>query len=405
MAARTAAGGAAKDGMAAREWLSLLGLTCAAFIFNTSEFMPIGLLTGIAGDFGVSEASAGMIITVYAWVVMATSLPLMMLASRVPMRRLLLGVVALFAAGQVLSVLASGYWALMAARTVVACAHAVFWSIASPMAVRVVSERHHSLALSMIVTGTSVAMIFGLPLGRVIGLYLGWRATFACVAAASLAVLAYLAVVFPKLEAGEPFTLRKLPGLFHNRALVAMYVFIAVVVTGYYTGYSYIEPFLLQVAHMAEGGVTFALTLFGVAGIVGSLLFARLYDGHRRVFSTVAVAGLPTSLALLWPAAQAGDLPVMGVCLLWGACATAFNVAFQGELIKVTDEDSSAVAMSIYSGIFNLGIGCGTALGGAVTTGVGVAGVGWVGAAVAAAALAFCVVRLLPLLEGRHAAR
>ena len=80
-------------------------------------------------------------------------------------------------------------------------------------------------------------------------------------------------------------------------------------------------------------------------------------------------------------------------------------MAFQGELIKVTDEDSSAVAMSIYSGIFNLGIGCGTALGGAVTTGVGVAGVGWVGAAVAAAALAFCVVRLLPLLEGRHAAR
>ncbi len=405
------------DKMTLSEWLPLIGLTFAAFIFNTSEFMPIGLLTDVAADFGVSEARVGMIITVYAWVVMATSLPLMMLASRVPFRRLLLGVVALFGVGQVLSVLATGYWTLMAARVVVACAHAVFWSIASPMAVRVVSVRHHSLALSMIVTGTSVAMVFGLPLGRIVGLWLGWRAAFGCVAVASFVVLAYLALVFPRMAAGEPFTLAKLPGLFSNRPLVSIFVFIALIVTAYYTGYSYVEPFMQQVAGMDDGPVTFALTLFGVAGIVGSLLFARLYDGHHRAFILAAVGGLVCALALMLPAAM-GSLPdalpsllpsdvlpngllMMGVCMLWGASATAFNVALQGEVINHTEPDESAVAMSIYSGIFNLGIGCGSWLGGLVVTHASVSLVGVAGALLGAVAFAYCALRSMPLLEGK----
>ena len=62
-----------------REWLPLIGMTVAAFIFNTSEFMPIGLLTDIADDFRITEAKAGMLISAYSWAVMLLSLPLMLL--------------------------------------------------------------------------------------------------------------------------------------------------------------------------------------------------------------------------------------------------------------------------------------------------------------------------------------
>ena len=181
-----------KQRMNLREALPLAGITVSTFIFCTSEFMPVALLTDIALSFSVTESQAGMLISVYAWMVMLLSLPLMIAASRIGFRRLFLIIVALFAFGQLLSSLATSYFMLMAARMVVACAHAIFWSIAPPMAVRVVSEDHRHMALGMVVMGESVALIAGLPLGRVIGLALGWRMTFACVAIITVIIFIYL---------------------------------------------------------------------------------------------------------------------------------------------------------------------------------------------------------------------
>lgn len=156
-----------------RELLPLLALTLSAFLLNTSEFVPIGLLTDIAGAFGLSESGAGMMISLYAWAVAALSLPLMMVASRVSPKAIITAVLTLFCAGQVASALAPTFELLVMARLMVAASHAVFWSVASPFAVRVMAPEHSSLAMSMIVTGTSVAMIFGLPLGRALGIALG----------------------------------------------------------------------------------------------------------------------------------------------------------------------------------------------------------------------------------------
>ena len=77
-------------------WLPLIGLTFAVFVFNTSEFMPIGLLTDIAFDLNISDTRAGLLISVYAWVVALMSLPLMILVSKMELKRLLLGITALF---------------------------------------------------------------------------------------------------------------------------------------------------------------------------------------------------------------------------------------------------------------------------------------------------------------------
>lgn len=121
-----------KGSMTWRNWLPLLGLTCSAFVFNTSEFIPIALLTDIAADFSTTEAHAGLLISVYAWVVMLLSLPLMLLTSKVNLRTLLLVVMTGFAIFQVASSLSSSYALLMFSRIGVACTHAIFWSIVSP---------------------------------------------------------------------------------------------------------------------------------------------------------------------------------------------------------------------------------------------------------------------------------
>ena len=379
--------------MTARQWLALAGLTCSAFMFNTSEFMPIGLLSSIAGGFGLTEAQAGMMTSVYAWTVMALSLPLMVFASRFEFKRLLLAVVALFTAGQVACAVAPTFALLVAARLLVACAHAIFWSIASVMATRVVAPEHGSLALSMVATGTSVAMVFGLPLGRAVGLAVGWRMTFACVGAVGAVLALYLAVVFPALPAGERFGLKQLPGLIRNRVLMAVYASTLLVATGYYVAYSYIDPFLAQVAHLDAGAATMALTVFGAAGLAGSLLFSRAYDAHRLPFLGAALAGLSVALLALNVAASAVPC-IFGVLALWGACNTAFGIAFQAEIIRYARPDEASVAIALYSGIFNLGIGSGSFFGGVVSTTFSLSGIGLVGGVLAAAGSAVCLAGL-----------
>lgn len=377
--------------MTAKQWLALAGIAIAAFVFNSSEFMPVGLLTDIGQTFGTSEATTGMLVSVYAWAVMILSVPLMIVATRLDFRRLLLVVLVVFLAGQVLTAFSASYWMLMAARLVVACAHSVFWAIAAPIAVRLVPQSKRALALSVAETGTAVAAIVGLPLGRAIGLAVGWRLTFAIVAVISALLLVYLIVTLPWVPGAEPFGVGQLPGLFRNKGLVALFVLTALYAWGYYTGYSYIEPFLLQIAGLENDMVTIVLSVFGVASIVGSIMCSKLYPRFRFGFFRAITIGAPVALLLMHAAAGVGIAAIFGVVVLWGISAAAVSVVYQAEIINVSSDEEETVAMAFFSGIFNFGIGTGALLGGQVVNSLGIANVFYAGGAIGAASIAFCL--------------
>lgn len=368
-----------KTKMSLKEWLPLIGMTISAFLVNTSEFMPIGLLTDISNDFNMTAAQAGVMITAYSWTVTILSLPLMLLACKIEPKKLLLGTLTVFSTCQVLSVISIGFPFLVVSRIGVACAHSIFWAIASPLAVRVVSKEHQSKALSAIITGTAIAMVLGMPLGRMIGLQIGWRMTFLCVAVISFLVLVYLAFVFPKIENTESFSINQLPELFKNSRLMITYIITFLFATGYYTTYSYIEPFLQRVAGFPSTLVTITLMLFGVAGLSGSYLFSRYYDDHRFAFVQAVLFGFADALGLLYPASINMYMIIL-VCAIWGIAAMAFQTSFQAEIIGCVSTAASSVAMAIFSAIFNLGIGSGTWLGGVVYTNTSLNFIGFVGA-------------------------
>lgn len=386
-----------------RQLLALAGLTVAAFIFNTSEFMPVGLLTTIAQSFSLTPARAGIMITVYAWAVLILSLPLMMAASRIEFKRLALIVMLTFGAGQFLSALSTRFILLIAARLIVASAHAIFWSIVMVMAARVVDPEHSAQALGIVAAGSSVAQIVGLPLGRAIGLAVGWRATFALVGVVALVCMVYLAIVFPTMGAPEPFGIAKLPGLFSNQALRMLYVVAILFATGHYTAYSYIEPFLGDVAGFSAHSITVSLMVFGCAGLAGSIAFSRLYDQHKQSFLIGCMTITP--LALLVLVIMARFVPTTYLTLIfWGISSTGYGIAFQAVLMSCTKPSESSVAMSIYSGLFNLGIGAGSAIGGAVVDTCGLSLIGLVGGAIGVAGLVVALLGLMPALK-KHASQ
>lgn len=373
-------------------WLPLIILTVAGFTFNTSELVPIGLLTDIAASFGVSEARAGLLITVYAWVVAVMSLPLMLAFARVNFRQLMMGVVAVFLVSHVATALSTSYYALMASRVGVALAHSLFWSIAPAMAVAVVAPQKRATALSALVAGGGIAMVAGLPLGRVLGLVAGWRITFAAIGFLSLLILVGLYLRFPSLPQDNRHDSRRemISSLWHCKPLLAIYAITAVIITGHYTGYSYIEPFMAQIAGLGDQTITVSLGLFGVAGLLGSYIMSRWFTGHQRLLMGMACLLIPASMMLILPAVHVHPLTLTVLCLTWGLGITMYNIAFQNDIVVLFPHDS-AVPMSLYSGIFNLGIGGGALVGGIVCDNDLIARIGYTGGAIALSAAVFAL--------------
>lgn len=370
-------------------WLRVVTLAVAAFIFNTTEFVPVGLLSDIAASFSMSTAQVGLMLTIYAWVVGLMSLPFMLMTSQMERRGLLVKIFILFIASHALSVVAWNFWILVLSRIGIALAHAVFWSITASLAIRLAPAGKKAQALSLLATGTALAMVLGLPLGRIIGQYLGWRTTFMVIGIVATMTLICVIKLLPKLPSEHSGSLKSIPILMKRPALLCLYALTVVVVTAHYTAYSYIEPFIQSVALMSQGFATMLLLVLGAAGIIGSVLFSMLGNKHPATLIIGAIVLLTLSLVLLLPAASS-PMWIALLCVVWGIAIMTIGLGMQVKVLAMAP-DATDVAMSLYSGIFNIGIGAGALLGNQVSIHLSMANIGYIGAVLALASLMWCI--------------
>ena len=364
-------------------------MACAAFIFNTTEFVPVALLTDIGQSFDMQSSDVGLMMTVYAWTVMIMSLPAMLATGDMERKGLLLKLFVIFIIGHIISVIAWNYWILLIARMCIAVAHSLFWAITASLVMRVAPKNKKTQAIGMLAIGTSLATILGLPLGRLVGQLVGWRITFAIIAALAVVVMILIMRLLPNLPSKNAGSLSSLPILAKRPLLIGLYATTVLIVSAHFTAYTYIEPFMVQIGELDPNLATIILLVFGVSGITASVIFNRLYRFGPTQFISTAMILLAVSLAFMLVSASY-TATMFTLAFIWGIGISCIGLALQMRVLQLAP-DATDVASAIYSGIFNAGIGAGALFGNQITRHIGLEYIGFSGAALAMIALGIFV--------------
>lgn len=372
-----------------RAWLPVIGLAFAAFVFNTSEFLPVGLLPDMAESLGETVSFMGLVITGYAWVVSIMSLPLALATAKFERRRLLFALLAVFAFCHFAVMWVDSFWTLYATRVGVALTHSIFWSIMTPLAARMAPRGKRALGLAAVMGGSIVATVLGVPIGTKLGHLFGWAESFLAIGIAAAAVFALLWFVLPECPSTRAGSLKSLPVILRRPALLQLYGLTAVTVLGQFTAYSFISPILVQAGGMGENDVVNVLLLYGLAGIIGTVVGSRTVERHPSGSLLTPLLLLAASLFLLVPLASSW-FTLLPLVLVWGAAQTTLCLAFQTIVLNVAS-DAADVATSLYSGIFNIGIGGGAFVGSLISQHFGFSPVAMSGGLFVTLSALFCL--------------
>ncbi|MGV0597035.1 MFS transporter [Mycolicibacterium porcinum] len=383
--------------------LAVFALALGGFGIGTTEFVAMGLLPDIATGFGISEPTAGHVISAYALGVVIGAPVIAALTARWPRKTLLLTLMAVFTLGNLASMLAPTYLTLVIARFVTGLPHGAFFGIAALAAAHLMGPQNRAKAVAYVLCGLTVATVLGVPLASWLGQALGWRSAFGLVVGVGLVTLAAQWLWLPK----HLRTMHVTSPLTELGALRRPQVWLAVLVGmigfgGMFAVYTYISTTMTDVTGLPRSMVPVALMVFGLGMVVGNLIGGRLADTSviRALYLSLG------SLAVLLAAFSVGShSPWTALPLLFGVgvAGSAVGPALQTRLMDVA-HDAQTLAAALNHSALNIGNATGAWVGGLVIA----AGLGYTAPAVAGAILAvggLAVFTVSVALERRTAIR
>lgn len=342
--------------------LSIIILSLAAFVIVTTEFIIIGLMPNMARDLEISIPMAGQLVTSFALIVVFAGPPLTALVAKIERRALFTWILVAFAVSNVAVALAPGFWTVLLARVVPATLLPVFWGVGSDAAAMLVSKEKAGRAISTVYFGVTGALLFGIPLGTVLGDAIGWRGTFWILAAMSVLMAILLYAAMPKLFPTETESLRQQIGSLSNRFFIANLLLSFAIFTAMFGAYTYLADMLEGYAHIAPAQVGWWLMGFGTVGLLGNYLAGRMVD-NQPVKATVIfclLLGLGAAGAIFSVAYMAIFVASL---VAWGIAHTALFPLGQIRVINATN-DGKALAGTLNISACNSGIAAGAILGG-----------------------------------------
>ncbi|TKG02157.1 MFS transporter [Vibrio sp. F13] len=294
-------------------------LTLAAFAIGTAEFVIAGILPQIATSLSITEGQAGYLISAYALAIVIGGPILTIYLARFNKKMVLIGLMALFIIGNVLSALAPSYPLLLASRVIAGLVQGPFYGIGAVVATNLVSEKMAGRAVGQMFAGLTLANVLGVPAGTWVSLQFGWHTTFFTVAA--LGTIAMLAILTSIKSTGhsEAKDIKTQLLAFKNPMLLISLAITAFAWSGFMTLYGYLAPIAMHITGYSQESVTWILVIVGVGLIIGNTLGGRSSDKNLGKAS------------MFWAVAMIVSLVVVGLVvdnkILFVAAAFVFGIA------------------------------------------------------------------------------
>lgn len=365
-------------------WLAVASLAVSTFVSVTTEFMPVGLLTNIAGSLGVSAGEAGLMVTMPG-ITAAITGPLLIVASGGLNRRtLLLMLSALLVASNVLAALAQNLPTMLVARVLLGIVVGGFWTFAPGATGHMVPPALQPRAISYVLAGISAATVAGIPAGALLGNLAGWRVAFLTVAGFAAIVLALQLRILPSMPAERAFRARDLLAPLSSRGPRTLLAIALFLVTGHFAAYTYLGPVLQQVFGIPAQGVTALLLAYGAAGFAGTFIGGQLVT-HSVKRTALAAAVIIGGALLLAAWGGTGPAAATLFVIAWGAAFALIPVSMT-TWMQLAAPDAAEAGQALMVTVFQVAIATGAFAGGFLVDARGIASTLLLGGVLAAVA-------------------
>ncbi|MBP2382477.1 MFS transporter [Brachybacterium sacelli] len=348
-------------------WLA--GLLLTTFVIGTDDFMIAGILPDIAADFGVSEAAAAQLVTVFSLVYAAAAPVMAVTTARLPRKRLIVGGLGLFAVINLATVFAPSYAALMALRVAAALVAATISPAAFAIAGTLAPPGRTGRAIGTVAAGLTVSLVIGVPLGSWIGGGFGWHATFVLVAALTTIAVAVTALTLPRMPETPVVSVRERLVLLRRPAVLTCVIGTIIGATSGLMPYIFIAPVIGDVSGGDRGLVPVVIGLYGLAGAAGTVIGGRLNDrwGTDRAVLALLVVVLASTIAITVTGLVFGGLVpfwlLAALIVVWGVAGWAYNPPMNARALQLAGPaGTEAIALNT-SGLY-IGIALAGAIGG-----------------------------------------
>ncbi|MCZ8521608.1 MULTISPECIES: MFS transporter [Paenibacillus] len=330
-------------------------------IINT-ELGVVGILPQITDNFQISVSQAGMLVSMFALIIALSGPFMTLLFSGINRKKILAGVIALFAISNLVSAFAPNYTVLLIVRVLPAFLHPVYFSVAFAAAASSVPKEQSARAVGRVFTGVTVGMVLGVPITSFIGDQFSLEAAFLFSAMINIITCIGIISWIPSLPVTEKLSYGKQLKVLVKPQLWLTIAAACFILASLYSVYAYFAEYLGKVTNMNGKTISAMLILFGASGVFGNLQAAKLLS-KNMIKTTISYPLVMGAVYLLISYAGAYIIPMTVLIIVWGAIFTGGLIVSQTWLTSEASE-APEFANSLFVSFGNLGIALGTVTGG-----------------------------------------